>query len=403
MPNLNRAIRNLPPTVLLLGLVSFLNDFSSEMIYPLLPVFLTSVLGASAINLGIIEGAAEFVASILKVVSGTWADRIPKRKPLVVAGYGVSNLVRPLIGLATAWPWVFALRVTDRVGKGVRTSPRDALIADVTDEKSRGMAFGVQRALDHAGAVAGPLVAMGLMYLFIQHLNIPQDRALRYVFLLSVIPALAVVVVVVFFLKECTTCRADSKVLKLVQRWRELGHGFHMVLLAIFVFTLGNSTDAFLILKLSNAGVQPEWLAGLWAIHHAVKMSSATLGGWMSDRVGRRPMVVAGWLYYAAIYFAFAYAQTTAALITIFILYGIFYGLTEPSEKAWVADLAPKALRGEAFGWYNGAVGIGALPASILFGAIWMKFGPHMAFITGAGFAFIASILLFAVPSPKQK
>jgi MFS family permease len=388
MTALKRSIAGLPSTVLLLGLVSFFNDFSSEMIYPLLPVFLSSVLGAGALALGFIEGAAELTASVLKIVSGMWADRLARRKPLVAAGYSVSSFMRPLIGLAASWPMVFVLRVIDRVGKGVRTSPRDALIADVTDENCRGMAFGVQRGFDHAGAVAGPLVAMALLTL---------GLSLRNVFILSAVPALAVVLIVVFFLKESPVRRSQAKVLHLFQNWTALGSPFRRMLFAIILFTLGNSTDAFLLLRLSTAGVSTEWIAGLWAVHHMVKVVAATYGGWMSDKVGRRVMVASGWFYYAIIYAAFAFLHSTGALIVTFILYGVYYGLTEPSERAWVTDLVPKELRGEAFGWYNGAIGIAALPASALFGVIWVKFSPEAAFMTGAGLALIAAAFLLTV------
>jgi MFS family permease len=371
------------------------------MIYPLLPIFLSSVLGAGAVALGAIEGMAEMVASVLKIAAGVWADRVPRRKPLVAAGYSVSNLMRPLIGLAIAWPAVLVLRVVDRIGKGIRTSPRDALIADVTDEKARGIAFGVQRSMDHAGAVVGPLVSMGLLWLLTSR-SWHQDNALRFVFLLSAIPAVMVIIILLAFVKESAVQREYGKALNLLHHWRSLGTGFHKILFAIFVFTLGNSTDAFLLLRLSNVGVSTEWIAGLWSLHHVVKMIASAISGYFSDYIGRRPMLVSGWLYYAVIYGAFAVFSSQAALITIFILYGVYYGLTEPSERAWVADLAPEHLRGQAFGWYNGAVGLAALPASIIFGEIWAHFSSKAAFLTGAGLALLAGLLLFGVPLKRE-
>jgi MFS family permease len=379
-------------TVLLLSLTSFFNDFSSEMIYPLLPVFLSTVLGAGAVALGTIEGFAEAVASILKLVSGVWADRLPRRKPLVVTGYTISSLLRPLIGIAPVWPVVLAFRIGDRVGKGIRTSPRDALIADVTDESMRGTAFGVQRAMDHAGAVAGPLVAAGLIAL---------GLGLRSIFLFAFIPAAFVIGILVFAVKEPAIHRKTGKQLRLIADWKELGSPFHRLLLAIVFFTLGNSADAFLLLRLSYAGVSPGWVAGLWALHHLVKVGATTVGGWLSDRVGRRPLVIGGWFYYALIYLAFAFAPSTGWMIAVFILYGVYYGLTEPTEKAWVADIVPQKLRGSAYGWYNGAVGIGALPASLIFGVIWTAFSPEAAFITGAALALVASLILSTVQSRK--
>jgi len=385
------SIRGLrvPGTVLLLGITSFLNDFSSEMIYPLLPVFLSAVLGAGAISLGVIEGFAESVASILKLISGIWADRVPRRKPLVIAGYTISGILRPLIGLALSWPVVLVFRVGDRVGKGVRTSPRDALIADVTDVDQRGIAFGIQRGLDHAGAVIGPLVAAGLLLL---------GLSLRSVFLLAFVPAVFIVGLLAFGLREKAreVSRRDSR--GVLPHWSELDGGFRRMLVAVCIFTLGNSTDAFLLLRLSDAGVQAGWIATLWSLHHVVKMVATTIGGWLSDRIGRRPTLISGWVLYAAIYLAFGLVGSTGWLIAIFLLYGLYFGFAEPTERAWVADLAPEGRRAEAFGWYNGAVGIAALPASVIFGAIWSLWGPAAAFGTGAFLALAAALILPTVP-----
>lgn len=389
-----KSLKNLPFTIIVLGTVSFFNDLSSEMIYPLLPLFLSTVLGAGPIALGTIEGFAEAVASLLKISSGMWADRIPRRKPLMVAGYTLSSLVRPLIGLAASWYMVFFLRIVDRAGKGIRTSPRDALIADVTPEEYRGSAYGFHRSMDHAGAVLGPLVAMFLLAL---------GFSLRSVFLFAFIPAIVAVALIWTGVREKQVTRSSGIKFNPFGNWKDLGSPYHRILLAILIFTLGNSTDAFILLRLSNAGVSNNWIAGLWAIHHIVKMISTVIGGWMSDRAGRRTVQISGWFYYSMIYLSFALITSTNALIAVFILYGIYYGLTEPTERAWVADLAPKNLKGEAFGWYNGTVGLAALPASILFGAIWSFAGYQAAFITGALLALLAAIMLFTVPSKHNR
>ena len=353
------------------------------------------MLGAGAVALGTIEGTAELTASLLKIGSGIWADRISRRKPLVTAGYITSGFLRPLIGLTTAWHVVLILRIGDRIGKGIRTSPRDAMIADEADEASRGIAYGFQRTLDHLGAVAGPLAAATLLALMP---SFPQEKALRFVFLLASIPAIVVVIILTIFVKEKSVYRGSQTKLELIKNWRHLGSGFHRMLLALLIFTLGNSTDAFLLLKLSGAGIKPELVALLWSFHHIMKAGTSTLGGWLSDLVGRRQMQIAGWFYYALIYFAFAFLESPLWLVIIFILYGVYYGLTEPTERAWVADLAPKKLRGEAFGWYHGTIGVTTLPASVLFGALWTMFNPKVAFLTGALLAFIASLILFTVP-----
>lgn len=380
-------MKKLPKTVLILGLVSFFNDLSSEMIYPLLPVFLTTVLGAGAMALGLMEGVAESASSLLKLLSGIAADKWRRRKPFVVWGYGLSGAVRPLIALAATWPFVLAMRFMDRVGKGLRTSPRDALIADATPADSRGRAYGFHRAMDHGGAVCGPLVAAALLTV--------HGISLRHVFLIAAIPALIVVMLVLFGVKESAPATEISSPSGLFSgHWRDLGKDFKILLLAIFIFTLGNSTDAFILLLLSNAGVPVAWVAILWSAHHVIKMIATYVGGRISDLMGRRTLVISGWIMYAVVYLLFAVIDNVSGLIVVFLCYGMYFGLTEPSEKAWVADLAPESMRGAAFGYYHMVVGIGALPASIFFGVLWQVFGVTTAFVTGAVLAGAASVIL---------
>ncbi|MDD5306806.1 MAG: MFS transporter [Deltaproteobacteria bacterium] len=382
--------RSLPGTVLALGAVSFLTDVSSEMIYPLLPVFLATVLGVGALYLGVIEGVAESTASLLKVVSGAWSDRLKRRRPLLAFGYGLSGAARPLIGLAAGWPFVLAMRFLDRIGKGLRTSPRDALIADVTDPSIRGRAFGLHRAMDHAGAVVGPLAAAGLLSY--------AGVTLRHVFLLAAAPAVLVMLVIALGVRERKAREpGPSPRLRFKAGLREMGPGFRRLLAALLVFTLGNSTDAFLLLRLGDAGLTAGQVALLWSAHHVVKMAATYAGGRLSDRLGRRPMIACGWIVYAAVYLAFALVGSRAGLVAVFLSYGLYFGLTEPAEKAWVADLVPERLRGTAFGLYHGAIGLAALPASLLFGLLWHAFGSPVAFVAGAGLAAIAAVLLLRV------
>ena len=384
----------LPRTVIALGLVSLFTDLSSEMIYPLLPAFLATVLAAGALELGLIEGVAESTAAILKLVSGLWTDRVGRRKPFVLGGYGLSGLVRPLIGLAGAWPVVLLLRFGDRVGKGLRTSPRDALIADAVDPAIRGRAYGFHRAMDHLGAVLGPLLAAGLMAL---------GMGLRGVFLLAVVPGLVVLGLILLGVREAPTLAPRERGPSLGS-WAGLGPGFHRVLAVVVLFTLGNSTDAFLLLRLGDLLGQGEvrgalsWVALLWSAHHVVKLLATYAGGRLSDRLGRRGMIIAGWLVYAAVYSAFAWVDSAVPAVVVFLLYGVYFGLTEPVEKAWVADLVPAGLRGTAFGYYHGAVGLAALPASLLFGALWKLFGVAAAFGTGAALAGLSALLLAVLP-----
>jgi len=385
-----KSLLKLPHTVIVLGFVSFFTDLSSEMIYPLLPVFLSGILGAGALALGLIEGIAESAAALLKVASGIGADRMRRRKPLIVAGYGLAGLVRPLIGLATAWPLVLVLRFLDRIGKGLRTSPRDALIADVTEPALRGRAYGTLRAMDHAGAVAGPLVAAGLLAL--------SGVTLRHVFLLAGIPAAIVVIILLAGVDEPgRSSPGNARPFRPLREWSALGADFRWLLLALLVFTLGNSTDAFLLLSLSQAGIAAAWIGVLWSLHHIVRMLSAYYGGMLADKTGSRVLVAAGWFLYALVYLGFAVCSEATPQIALFIVYGIYFGLTEPAEKAWVSRLVPDRLRGTAFGYYNGVIGLGALPASLFFGYMWQSAGAPAAFTAGAALALLATVLLVKV------
>ena len=374
--------------VLALSAVSLFTDVASEMTYPLLPLFLRTVLGASATAVGAIEGAAESTAALLKLASGWWSDRVPRRKPLVLAGYTIASVIRPLIGLAHSVSQVLAIRVTDRIGKGIRTSPRDALIADSVDPSIRGRAFGFQRAADHAGAVVGPLLAFALLRW--------AGLALRTVFLLTAIPGALAVATLLLGVKEVPRSRSTEAGEKADLK-APLGRRFWTYLGVLFLFTLGNSTDAFLLLRAGQLGVAAALVPILWAMLHVVKSLSSTPGGMLSDRVGRRPLILAGWLLYAAVYFAFGRAQAQWQAWAFFAVYGIYFGLTEGVEKALVADLVAPDRRGAAFGWYNLAIGVGALPASLLFGAIWDRWGSTAAFDFGALLALAAAIGLAVV------
>lgn len=379
----------LPRTVIALAAVSFLTDVSSEMIYPLLPLFLSTTLGAGAQAIGVIEGMAESTAALLKLVSGWWSDRLARRKPLVVMGYGLASVVRPLIGLAQSASQVLALRLVDRVGKGIRSAPRDALIADAVDPGQRGRAYGFHRAADHAGAVVGPLLAFALLGGF--------GVSLRAVFLLAAVPAALAIVTLVLGVREQTR-DAPARVQRPDLRRAGLGATFWRYLGLLFVFTLGNSTDAFLLLRAADLGVGAAMIPILWALLHVVKSASSTPGGALSDRFGRRPLIIGGWAVYALVYFGFAQASQTWHAWVLFAGYGIYFGMTEGVEKAFVADLVGADVRGAAFGWYNLAIGIGALPASLVFGVIWERVGPGAAFTFGAGLALIAAVGLAVLP-----
>jgi MFS family permease len=381
----------LPRTVLALGAVSLLTDASSEMIFPLLPVLLATLPGAPAAALGLIEGVAEATAAAVKVVSGRLSDRAPKRKPLVVAGYGLSSVVRPLVALATLWPHVLLVRFLDRIGKGVRSAPRDALIAEVTPPGRRGAAYGLHRAMDNAGAVAGPLLAAALLGLL--------ALDLRTVLALSAVPAALAVAVLALAVKE-EARPAPPRAARVDGPADPLPPEFRRAVAAVTLFTLSASSDSFLLLKAREVGIPAAGVPLVWAFSNAIRAALGTWGGGLSDRLGRKRVLLAAWTLYAACYALFAFARTPLALLAVLGVYSIHAALSEGAERALVADLVPAGSRGRAFGWFHGLLGLAALPASVGFGLLWTLYGSGAAFLAGAGVALSAAVLLaFAVPA----
>jgi MFS family permease len=395
--------------VLGLGAVSFFTDASTEMIYPLLPVFLAGVLGANASFIGAIEGAAESTASLLKVITGAWSDKIGRRKPLVVAGYALASVVRPFTALAQTATQVLALRVTDRIGKGIRTAPRDALLADSAPADVRGRAFGFHAAADNAGAVLGPLAAFlflelqGVESFTATSLGAGDEQAIRNVFWLASIPAAIAVAILIFIVRDVPRTKAGDEAAAEAggaASPRKFSPRFWGFLVVVLLFTLGNSTDAFLLLRAHQLGVPIALAPILWALLNLVKAATGTYGGQLSDTIGRKPLIIGGWILYAAVYFAFGWATAAWQAWALFAVYGLFYGMTEGTEKAFVADLVPRVRRGAAYGWYNLAIGLGALPASLIFGAIWDRSGSPSAFVFGATLAlFAAALMAFVAPT----
>lgn len=376
--------KRLPRNVIALGGVSFFTDASTEMIYPLLPLFLSSVIGANASFIGAIEGFAESVAALLKLFSGWWSDKTGRRKPLVVFGYALASLVRPFTAIAQTATQVLAIRVTDRIGKGLRSSPRDALLADSVEPSQRGRAFGFHAAADNAGAVLGPLVAFALIKW--------GGFSLRSVFWIAAIPALVAVVVLVVAVREDKPAAPPvGKKAGTLNLEGRLGKKFWAYLLVLLLFTLGNSTDAFLLLRANQLGISVALTPVVWAFLNFIKSSTGVMGGTLSDRFGRKPLIVGGWVLYAAVYYGFSRANSAWHAWALFAAYGLFYGMTEGVEKALVADIVPADRRGSAFGWFNLAIGLGALPASLMFGAIWDRAGASSAFTFGATLALAAA------------
>jgi MFS family permease len=374
----------LKPQVVLLGVAALLNDTASELIYPLLPVFLTATLGATPVVIGLIEGAADGLASILKYFSGAWSDRAKKRKPLIVSGYALAVGARALIAAATMWPLVLTARLVDRTGKGIRSAPRDAMISDVTPKEQRGRAYGFHRALDHTGAIVGPLLAV----LLLQYMGF----SLKATFFFAVIPGAIGVAMLLFFLKETAHAPAANK----AAGSGPLPKTFRGAITAVALFSLANSSDAFLLLQAHAAGVSTAMLPLLWAAHHIIKALFSTAAGGLSDRVGRRALLVSGWLSYAAIYALFPFARSLPAFVALFVLYAIPFTLAEGAERAWIADLVPAESRGRSFGIFYLASGLCALAGSALFGVLYQQVSPHAAFFTGAALALAATVAVLA-------
>jgi len=407
MSGLWRRYRRLPRNVFAISLVSLLNDASSEIIYPLLPVFLSLTLGASPGIIGLIEGAAESISSLLKLFAGHFSDRFGKRKVFVVSGYALSSFARPLLAFAASWYQVLAIRVADRVGKGVRSAPRDAMIADTVAVEERGLAFGLHRAMDHTGAVVGPLLGYLLVLLFSADRNAPTAGDFNKIFLLASIPALAAVVVVALFVRESykpntePDVASDTSAPPLRFSLRGFDGNFKRFLVIVALFTLSNSSDAFLLLRAQSAGVSIVAIPLLWATLHVSKVVSSLFGGHLSDTLGRRKLIVSGWILYAAVYAGFAFVSNPVSAWILFLIYGIYFGLAEGAEKALVADLVRPEQRGTAYGLYNLAFGITVLPASLLMGALWDWRGPETAFLVSAILGATAALLLLMLVKPR--
>lgn len=390
MPERGRLFTGITKNVFVLGVVSFLTDTSTEMIYPLLPLFLIQVLKAGPVFVGLVEGIAESTASFFRIFSGWLSDKLCNRKILIVSGYTLSGITRPLIAMAMAGWQVLIVRFIDRIGKGVRGAPRDALIADSTDPRFMGKAFGFHRSLDHAGAILGPLCAFWLLSLF------PGNY--RYVFWLATIPAVLCVIILILFVKEKR--REVTAAPKIALSLKPFDVRFKLYLAILFIFTLGNSSDAFLLLRAKDVGVEAKFIPLLWALLHIVKMLSSTPGSAWSDKIGRSRVIILGWGIYSLIYLGFAFASNHIHIWLLFAVYGIYFGLTEGTEKALISDLVPKELRGTAYGLYSFAIGLAALPASLILGAIWQATNATIAFSFGAGTALLA-MLMFLLWSKK--
>jgi MFS family permease len=380
--------RRVRPEVFLLAGAAFLNDVSSEMIYPLLPLFLATSIGATPFIIGMIEGTAEALSSILKLVAGWWSDRAARRKPFIVAGYGLAALARAIIPAATHWSAIFGARLLDRTGKGIRSAPRDAMICDVTPESDRGRAFGVHRAFDHAGAVVGPLLAALLLGF--------AAMEMRTLFVVALIPSAAGVLILLLMLREPPraapmTGEGATRVASALAPGA-LPRRFTPAIVSVGLFAFANSSDVFLILRAHESGVRTAWIPILWGVHHLIRSSFTFQAGALSDRVDRRYLLIAGWLAYAVIYTLFPFADSLPLFLLLFVAYALPFTLAEPAERAWIADGVAGGSRGKAFGIFYLVSGFASLAGTALFGLLYQELGARTAFFTGAAISTTAAL-----------
>jgi MFS family permease len=442
----NTVTKKIPLTIIMLGVVSLFTDAATEMIYPLVPMYVAA-LGSGAILLGIIEGVAETAAAMLKLISGIISDKVGKRKPLVLIGYALSTVARPFTGaVSSAWE-IVVVRMFDRVGKGIRSAPRDALIASSADESIRGKSYGFHRAMDHAGAVLGPLLAILSLVMLVLWFNVKDSlTALRWTFVLSIVPGALAVLTIIFFVKEAAPQAKKAALFKF--SLREFDRNFINYLIVLVLFTLGNSSDAFLLFRVEEAihksgavinivnGIGPLhdmaanfgaaekqaqlinllFLPLIWSFFHVIKVAFSTPLGALSDRIGRKITIIIGWAIYAFVYGSFALlvflpgTAQIAATFVLFAIYALYYAFSEGAEKALVADMVGEEKRGSAFGMYNFAIGLGALPASVIFGFLYSSlnklipgFGGTVAFGFGGMIALVSMALLAAMVKEKKK
>jgi MFS family permease len=392
--NPSQKIMGLHRNIFFTGLVSFFMDFSSEMVYPLVPLFLSTVLGAPKSVIGLIEGIAESTASLLKVFSGWLSDRLGHRKWLMALGYGISTLSRPLIATAPNWGQVLASRFMDRFGKGIRNAPRDALIAESCQEHVLGRSFGFHRGMDTLGAVVGPAVAFGLLAYF--------QGQYRWVFWLSIIPGALAVLTIIFFIHETRTCPVgEAEIPK--PAWSRFSPSYKYFIVVVTLFSLGNSSDVFLILRAQNVGLSAAVIPLVYMVFNVIYGLGALPAGLLSDRIGPKPIILMAFFFFGLIYLGFARAGHPYQIWLLFVAYGLFMAMTEGVQKAYLATLVPPEFKATGFGLYNTLVGLAVFPASLVGGFLWDRLGPQATFYYGTATAWLAALLFVGLLLKKEK
>jgi len=385
--NMNKQIfKGITRNIFILGLISLFTDLSSQMVFPLIPLFMVSVLGAGAYAVGIVEGAAETTASLLKVISGYWSDKIKKRKPFILLGYSLSSLTKPLFVFATVWYFVLFFRVIERIGKGLRTAPRDALVAESCDENVRGKAYGFHRAMDGIGSVLGAVLA----FLFLPVLGY------KNIFLFAFIPGLIAVFVILFIKEKNTPLKKETKTMSIKVSFKELSWNLRLFIIVSSIFALGHFGYAFLLLRAKDIGLADNMAILLYVLFYVVYTICAIPSGILSDKIGRKPVLIIGYLIFAITSIGLIFASNLYSLLLFFIIYGIFFAMIDGVQRAFVVDLAPKHLKATALGTFHTAIGLVALPGGFIAGILWDKISPETTFIYGFVLAII-SLLLFTL------
>lgn len=389
------SLQSLPRNIWAVTLTSFFTDISSEMIFNLIPLYLANVLGVGTAVIGLIDGIAETTASLMKVYAGSLSDKLGQRKWLAVAGYALSTISKPFLFFANAWGWVLGVRFSDRIGKGIRTAPRDALVADSIDEKQRGLAFGVHRAGDTAGAFLGLLAVAVIVWLTEANAVDLTRRTFQIAVLASIIPAVLGVLVLAFGANDVPLKSVGAKPVT-PMHLKEMDLRFKVFLFVVVLFTLGNSSDSFIILLGQNRGLDVLQIMLMLVTFNFIYAAFAGPLGSLSDKIGRRKLIIGGWIAYGLVYLGFALSHTGLQVWLLYGLYGLYYAATEGVAKAMVADIVPASGRGTAYGLYNAAIGITVFPASVIAGLLWQGAGAWTGFGASAPFFFGASLALIS-------